>query len=112
MTRTFGRRTHSSPIARGSVSGKSTENRGRVQRAGGRGREGRGHPSSARAGTRLASRDIHSSVEARMFRLFAHNWLNRRLARVVPNPYVRAAAVAGTGLLITRLLQSRGTRRR
>jgi hypothetical protein len=47
-----------------------------------------------------------------MFRLFAHNWLNRRLARVVPNPYVRAAAVAGTGLLITRLLQSRGTRRR
>jgi hypothetical protein len=42
-----------------------------------------------------------------MLQLLAHNWLNRRLARVIPNPYVRAAAVAGAGVLVARLVQSR-----
>ena len=45
-----------------------------------------------------------------MFQLLAHNWLNRRLARVIPNPYVRAAAVAGAGVLVTRLVRSRRKR--
>ena len=45
-----------------------------------------------------------------MFQILAHNWLNRRLARVIPNPYVRAAAVAGAGVLVTRLVRSRRKR--
>jgi hypothetical protein len=42
-----------------------------------------------------------------MFQLLAHNWLNRRLARAIPNPYLRAAAIAGVTLFITRAVQSR-----
>ena len=47
-----------------------------------------------------------------MLNLLLNNWLNRRLARVIPNPYARAAAVAGTGLLVSRLLARRGGDRR
>jgi len=47
-----------------------------------------------------------------MFRFFAANWLTRRLARpisrAIPNPYLRTAAIAGTGLLVTRMLQKNG----
>ncbi|MBA3257917.1 MAG: hypothetical protein H0T68_00435 [Gemmatimonadales bacterium] len=46
-----------------------------------------------------------------MFRLLAAGWLTRRIAgplgRLIPNPYLRAAAVAGLGVVATRLLQSR-----
>ena len=46
-----------------------------------------------------------------MFRFLAANWLTRRLAapiaRAIPNPILRAAAVAGTGVLVTRMLQRR-----
>ena len=46
-----------------------------------------------------------------MLRFLAANWLTSRLARpisrAIPNPYVRAAAIAGTGVLVTRLLQKR-----
>ena len=46
-----------------------------------------------------------------MLRFLAANWLTRRLAgpisRAIPNPYLRAAAVAGTGVLLTRALQKR-----
>ena len=46
-----------------------------------------------------------------MFRLLAAGWLTRRLAgpvgRFIPNPYLRAAAVAGLGVFATRLLQRR-----
>ena len=42
-----------------------------------------------------------------MLNLLLNNWLNRRLARVIPNPYARAAAVAGTGLLVSRVLSRR-----
>ncbi len=46
-----------------------------------------------------------------MFRLLAAGWLTRRLSgplgRFIPNPYLRAAAVAGLGVLATRLFQSR-----
>ena len=46
-----------------------------------------------------------------MFRFLAANWLTRRLARplsrAIPNPYLRTAAIAGTGLLVTRMLQKR-----
>ena len=46
-----------------------------------------------------------------MFRLLAANWLTRRLAgpvsRVIPNPYLRAAALAGIGILATRLFAKR-----
>ena len=50
-----------------------------------------------------------------MLRFLTASWLTRRLARpisrAIPNPYLRAAAVAGSGILVTRLLQKR-TRRR
>ena len=50
-----------------------------------------------------------------MLRFFAANWLTRRLAaplsRAIPNPYLRAAAIAGTGVLVTRALQKRAPRR-
>ena len=50
-----------------------------------------------------------------MIRFFAANWLTRRLAgpisRAIPNPYLRAAAIAGTGLMVTRVLQKRSPRR-
>jgi hypothetical protein len=46
-----------------------------------------------------------------MFRLLAANWLTRRLSgplsRAIPNPYLRAAAMAGIGLFATRLLTKR-----
>lgn len=46
-----------------------------------------------------------------MFRLLASTWLARRLAgpigRRIPNPYLRAAAIAGIGVLAIRLLQPR-----
>lgn len=46
-----------------------------------------------------------------MLRFFAANWLTRRLAgplsRAIPNPYLRAAAIAGTGVLVTKALQRR-----
>jgi hypothetical protein len=46
-----------------------------------------------------------------MFRLLAANWLTRRLAgpvsRVIPNPYLRAAALAGIGILATQMLAKR-----
>jgi len=49
-----------------------------------------------------------------MLRFLTANWLTRRLARplgrAIPNPYLRAAAVAGTGVLVTRLLQKRSRR--
>ena len=47
-----------------------------------------------------------------MFQMFAHNWLNRRLTRTIPNPYVRAAAIAGITLLVSRAIQSRRARAR
>ena len=50
-----------------------------------------------------------------MLRFLAANWLTRRLAaplaRAIPNPYLRAAAMAGTGLMVTRMFQ-RGSNRR
>lgn len=50
-----------------------------------------------------------------MFRFLAANWLVRRiagpLARVIPNPALRAAAIAGTGVVVTRMLQKKPGRR-
>ena len=50
-----------------------------------------------------------------MLRFLAANWLTRRLAapiaRVIPNPYLRAAALAGTGVMVTRMLQKNSGRR-
>ena len=44
-----------------------------------------------------------------MFRLLAASWLTRRLAgpigRVIPNPFIRAAAIAGAGVLATRVFR-------
>jgi hypothetical protein len=44
-----------------------------------------------------------------MFRLLAAGWLTRRLAgpisRLSPNPYLRAAAIAGAGVFAGRLLK-------
>lgn len=49
-----------------------------------------------------------------MFRFLAANWLTSRLARPlgrrIPNPYVRAAALAATGVLVTRMLERRSHR--
>jgi len=46
-----------------------------------------------------------------MFRLLASGWLTRRLAgplsRAIPNPYLRAAAIAGLGVFATRLFAKR-----
>ncbi|HUF35927.1 MAG TPA: hypothetical protein VMN37_08255 [Gemmatimonadales bacterium] len=46
-----------------------------------------------------------------MFRFLAAGWLTRRLAgplgRAIPNPYLRAAAVAGLGVLATRMFSRR-----
>jgi len=46
-----------------------------------------------------------------MFRFLAANWLTRRVAgplsRAIPNPFLRAAAIAGVGALATRLFQKR-----
>jgi hypothetical protein len=52
-----------------------------------------------------------------MFRVLAAGWLTRRLAgpigRIIPNPFLRAAAIAGAGVFAGRLLGvgSRGGRR-
>lgn len=44
-----------------------------------------------------------------MFRLLAAGWLTKRLARpigrVIPNPFLRAAAIAGAGVFASRLLK-------
>jgi len=44
-----------------------------------------------------------------MFRFLAASWLTRRLARplsrVIPNPYLRAAAIAGAGVFAGRLFK-------
>lgn len=49
-----------------------------------------------------------------MFRLLAANWLTSRLARpmarVIPNPFLRAAALAATGVLVSRAVQRRPSR--
>jgi hypothetical protein len=46
-----------------------------------------------------------------MFRFLAAGWLTRRLSgpigRMIPNPYLRAAAIAGLGIFATRLFQKR-----
>ncbi len=46
-----------------------------------------------------------------MFRLLATSWLARRLAiplgRAIPNPILRAAAMAGASVVAARLLQKR-----
>ena len=51
-----------------------------------------------------------------MLRFFAAGWLTRRLAaplgRLIPNPYLRAAALTGAGTLVTRMLRKRGTGKR
>jgi hypothetical protein len=45
-----------------------------------------------------------------MFRLLAAGWLTKRLARpisrAIPNPYLRAAAIAGAGVFASRLLRA------
>jgi hypothetical protein len=44
-----------------------------------------------------------------MLRFLAAGWLTRRLAgpisRLIPNPYLRAAAIAGAGVFAGRLLK-------
>ena len=49
-----------------------------------------------------------------MLRLLAAGWLTRRFAgpisRAIPNPFLRAAAVAGAGVFATRLLQGRSAK--
>ena len=46
-----------------------------------------------------------------MLRFLASTWLYRRLAgplsRAIPNPYVRAAAIAGLGAFATRVFSKR-----
>jgi hypothetical protein len=45
-----------------------------------------------------------------MFRLLAASWLTRRVAgplsRAIPNPILRFTAIAGAGILATRLFKS------
>lgn len=54
---------------------------------------------------------VHLSRKVtRMLHFFANSWLNRKLARYIPNPYVRAAAVAGSGMLVTRMMRRRSYR--
>lgn len=47
-----------------------------------------------------------------MFRLLAAGWLTKRLARplsrLIPNPFLRAAAIAGAGVFASRLLGAGG----
>jgi hypothetical protein len=44
-----------------------------------------------------------------MLRFLAAGWLTKRLtrpiSRVIPNPYLRAAAIAGAGVFASRLLK-------
>jgi hypothetical protein len=42
-----------------------------------------------------------------MMRMLALGWLDRRLRRTIPNPLLRTAAVAGAGLLLTRMMRGR-----
>ncbi len=48
-----------------------------------------------------------------MLRFLTAGWLTRRLAgplgRMIPNPYLRAAALTGAGTLIAGMLRRRGT---
>ena len=48
-----------------------------------------------------------------MLRFLTAGWLTRRLAgplgRMIPNPYLRAAALTGAGTLIANMLRRRGT---
>ncbi len=50
-----------------------------------------------------------------MLRFLAASWLTRRLiaplSRLIPNPFLRAAAIAGTSLVVTRMVQKGTTRR-
>jgi hypothetical protein len=50
-----------------------------------------------------------------MLRFLTTNWITSRLARpigrAIPNPYLRAAAIATAGVLVARMLQ-RGPSRR
>jgi hypothetical protein len=52
---------------------------------------------------------LSSNAGAPMFRFLAAGWLTRRLARpisrLIPNPYLRAAAIAGAGVFASRLLK-------
>jgi hypothetical protein len=45
-----------------------------------------------------------------MLRFLAAGWLTKRLARplsrVIPNPYLRAAAIAGAGVFASRLFKA------
>jgi hypothetical protein len=63
----------------------------------------------------LATVEGDSHLDEPMLRFLAANWITSRLARpisrAIPNPYVRAAAVATTGVLVARMLQ-RGPSRR
>ena len=47
-----------------------------------------------------------------MFRMLAAGWLTRRLAgpigRIIPNPFLRAAAIAGAGVFAGRLFKVGG----
>jgi hypothetical protein len=51
-----------------------------------------------------------------MFRLLATSWLTKRLAgpigRVIPNPFLRAAAIAGAGVFASRLFRGGPGKRR
>lgn len=51
-----------------------------------------------------------------MLRFLTAGWLTRRLAgplgRMIPNPYLRAAALTGAATLVTRLLRRREPARR
>jgi hypothetical protein len=46
-----------------------------------------------------------------MLRFLTAGWLTQRLARplgrMIPNPYLRAAALTGAGTLLTRMLRKR-----
>jgi hypothetical protein len=60
---------------------------------------------------RITSAKVISNKDLTMFRLLAASWFTRRVAgplsRAIPNPFLRAAAIAGTGILATRLFQKR-----
>lgn len=48
-----------------------------------------------------------------MLRFLTAGWITRRLAgplaRIIPNPYLRAAALTGAGTLVARMLRKRGS---
>jgi hypothetical protein len=49
---------------------------------------------------------VVSNNDLTMFRLLAASWFTRRVAgplsRAIPDPFLRAAAIAGTGILASR----------